>query len=263
MSDESPSAWGEGYAVRNGSNASARAAAATTLRYHRSPDGTFPWFLLTALLVVSDNLSMSHQNRVSSLGEFVDTHFRGTMMGNRGILHDQHGRLGTARWKQNSWVCCLLQFRERQRQVMAPAKYTELFVLDEAVALAAGHRPCSRCRPAQTADFRSKASPPGEPLSFKELDRALHRERIISRTREQRRHDCRFEALPDGAFVFRDNCAWLVAGDTLLRFTFAGYASPLPRPSGHPSVLTPPTTLTALAAGYQPLLHASAESPIT
>ena len=209
----------------------------------------------------SRNQSMSFQNRVSPLGEFVDTHFRGTIMGNRGILHDHHRRLGTSRWKHKSWVCCLLQFRGRQRQVMAPGKYTELFFLDEAVALAAGHRPCSTCRPDQAADFRSKASRLGEPLSLKELDAALHRERINSRTREQRRHDCRFEALPDGAFVFRDGCAWLVVGDRLLRFTFAGYASPIPRPGGQACVLTPPTTLRALNAGYQPLLHESSLPP--
>ena len=94
---------------------------------------------------------MPLQNRVTPFGEITAQPWRGALMGNRGILHDAQGRLGTARWRHNNWVCCVTEFRGRHRAPMpppgSPTRYTALFFRDEACALAAGHRPCAECRP--------------------------------------------------------------------------------------------------------------------
>src|SRR6476469_9350587 len=94
------------------------------------------------------------QNRVTPFGEIVAVPERGTMLGNRGILHDADGRL-RRRWAGRAWICCLLEFRGRRDPVMAPGHYTRLFFLDEPTALAAGHRPCAYCRRTAYLAFRS------------------------------------------------------------------------------------------------------------
>ena len=74
-------------------------------------------------------------------------------MGNRGIIHDAKTKtLLTRRWQHQAWICCLLSFKGYQHPIMGPSAYTELFFLDEATALAAGHRPCAYCR---RADFNA------------------------------------------------------------------------------------------------------------
>ena len=77
---------------------------------------------------------MPRQNRVTPWGAIINVTDRGMFMGNRGTLHDAHGRLISQRWTRNSWVSCLLSFKGRQRHVMTPGHYTELFFLDEATA---------------------------------------------------------------------------------------------------------------------------------
>ena len=93
-----------------------------------------------------EGAKMPLQNRVTPGGEIIADPARGTLMGNRGILHDAGQRLGVARWRHPHWIYCRLSFKGRRRAVMAPGRYTELFFLDEASALAAGHRPCYECR---------------------------------------------------------------------------------------------------------------------
>ena len=95
---------------------------------------------------------MPRQNRVTPFGEIIATPERGTFMGNRGILHDPDGRV-RRKWVLKNWLVCVLEFRGRKRTVMTPNRYTELFFLDEATALAAGHRPCAECRHARFIDF--------------------------------------------------------------------------------------------------------------
>ena len=95
---------------------------------------------------------MPRQNRVTPFGEIIATPERGTFMGNRGVLHDAEGRIRRA-WQVKRWIVCVLEFRGRKRTVMTPGPYTELFFLDEATALAAGHRPCAECRHARFLDF--------------------------------------------------------------------------------------------------------------
>ncbi len=199
---------------------------------------------------------MPLQNRVTPFGDIIATPERGLMMGNRGILHDGHRRLGRRRWTHKAWICCVTEFRGRTRQVMAPGRYTELFFLDEAVALAAGHRPCFECR---REAARAYAACWGASPRAGEMDRVLHAERLDGRRR--RIHVREADTLPDGAFVSREGAAWLVRGPLLLRYTPGGYDAAVERPGGVVEVLTPPATLRALRAGYAPLLHPSAGAP--
>src|SRR5262245_2769345 len=88
---------------------------------------------------------MPRQNRVTPFGEIIATPERGTFMGNRGVLDDETGKIRRT-WQVRRWLLCVLEFRGRHRTVMTPGHYTELFFLDEATGLAAGHRPCFECR---------------------------------------------------------------------------------------------------------------------
>ena len=99
---------------------------------------------------------MPLQNRVTPFGDIVATPERGTFTGNRGIIHDPHTKtLLSKRWSSPAWLICLCDFRGRRRDVMATRSWTELFFLDEATALAAGHRPCFYCRRMEANAFRA------------------------------------------------------------------------------------------------------------
>ncbi len=188
---------------------------------------------------------MTRQNRVLPTGEIVAYPGRGDMMGNRGCLHDAAGRLGQRRWMHRNWVACRLDFRGRRRRLMAPGRYTELFFLDEATALAAGHRPCGECRREDYLKFkRLWASPHGDD-SPAAMDLRLHRNRV-RRARSQVRHEAEAGALPDGAFILADGAAWLVTGGRLLRHGCAGYDALRPRPRGPVTVLTPRATVAVI-----------------
>lgn len=122
---------------------------------------------------------MTLQNRVQPDGRITDTPMRGMLMGNRGILHDDAMRLGKARWKSKAWIACVLSFKGRKRELMAPRRYTELFFLDEAVALAAGHRPCFECRKAEAKTFKALwQQSVGPAPRAADIDKALHSARI-------------------------------------------------------------------------------------
>ena len=195
------------------------------------------------------------QNRVLATGEIVSDPARGLFMGNRGILHDADRRLGKARWKHKAWIICRLEWKDRRRIPMSPGAYTELFFLDEAVALAAGHRPCALCRNEDFRSFRDAAMPGA---SASELDRRLHAERAVPRIFGQKRYSVPIDALPDGA-IFLGDAPTLVMGDTVRSVSADGYGEPRGRPSGcEVTVLTPPTSLRALETGYRPALHPGA-----
>ena len=203
---------------------------------------------------------MTLQNRVTPDGEIIADPARGTLMGNRGILHDARQRLGAARWRHPHWIFCRLAFKGRRREVMTPRRYTELFFLDAATALAAGHRPCCECR---REDFRSFQAAWrrafGQGASAGVIDRALHQARVEPRSRRQIRFEAPLDDLPDGAFVLlRDapSPPLLVQGDRLLPWRPGGYGPPRERRSGRVIVLTPAPTVAVLRAGYQ-LPHAA------
>lgn len=187
-------------------------------------------------------------------------------MGNRGILHGGEGRILRA-WQLKRWIVCVLEFRGRKRQVMTPGRYTELFFLDEATALAAGHRPCAECRHARFLDFCNawrQAHPDsgksGKPTA-QEIDDLLHAERVAP-DHSKRTFKAALNGLPDGVFVIVPAWgeeAYLVRGDELLAWSHGGYRERRRRPKGKKVwLLTPPSTVKAIQAGYFPDLHPSA-----
>ena len=192
---------------------------------------------------------MGLQNRVDPFGAILFSPARGALMGNRGgRLHRDDRTLAAARWKSRSWIICLCAFKGRRRAVFG-AGYSQLFFLDEPTALAAGHRPCFECRRADVAEFL-RAAAPG--FNAPALDARLDAERRDGHAK--RTHALPIDDLPDGAFFADGAQAFAVRGDRLLPWTFFGYGAPRPRPRGAMvDVLTPPTSLQALRAGYRPL----------
>jgi len=202
------------------------------------------------------------QNRVTPDGEIVSDPGRGLLMGNRGCLHGRDRELGVARWRSKLWICCVLEWKGIRRDPMPPRRWTALFFLDEATALAAGHRPCAHCRRADFLAFAEAwrrglglAARPRAP----EIDARLHAERVDSRTRRQRTQPVPAAGLPDGAMIRHGGGAGLVRSGRVLPWSFAGYGAPAAlAPEAQVELLTPLATVAALAAGYRPLLHPSA-----
>ena len=207
---------------------------------------------------------MPRQNRVTPLGELIATPARGLVYGNRGCLHDATGRIRRGHGGRR-WIACRLQFRGWHRSpLMQPGRFTELFFLDEATAFAAGHRPCALCRREDYNRFVAiwHGIHPGD-RGAEEIDLRLHGERLQS-TRERRLRELPLDELPDGAIVVDDNAPYLVRGAHLLAWTPAGYVNPVVRPRGtEATVVTPPSLLAVLRAGWEPvvpLLHPSART---
>ncbi len=212
---------------------------------------------------------MPHQNRLTPFSTIEAVAARGTLMGNRGILHDEQGRLGKARWRHPHWVTCLLEFKGRWRPVMQPHAYTELFFLDEATAFAAGHRPCGECRRPDYLRFLdawAKATGSDRAkLRAVAIDEIMQESRQVKRpgrgSRDQRTWRADLAGLPDGSIVrlANDDHAWVVSGSRLLRWSHDGYDRVKKRPSGEVEVLTPKATVAVFRAGYRPMLHPSAQ----
>lgn len=201
---------------------------------------------------------MARQNRVNPFGQIIATPARGTLMGNRGCLHDDLGRIRRQAVGKR-WILCLLAFKGRRRQVMAPGKYTELFFLDEATGLAAGHRPCAECQRSRYNQFvQTWAVVHGldKRPSAQDMDSLLHRQRV----NRQGSFVYSTEPLPDGVFVTPDEVhAYLRWRGHYLLWQPDGYrpaySSTL---SGQVRIMTPDATVRVLAAGYPVDVHASA-----
>jgi hypothetical protein len=206
------------------------------------------------------------RNRGTPLGEIVADPARGLVYANRGCLHDARGEL-RRRYNGRRWIACRLQFRSWQRPgLMMPGRFTELFFLDEATAMAAGHRPCALCRREDYREFTRRWDElhPGQ-RGADMIDAQLHAERVDGDSRARRRHDpVAAGTLPDGAFVLGDDGEpWLVLGDELLHWTPGGYDRRRPRPATAAALepVTPPSLIDLLRTGWSgavPLLHPSA-----
>lgn len=218
---------------------------------------------------------MAKQNRVDPSGAILADPARGLLMGNRGgPLHDDAGRIVRAH-KSRSWIICRTAFKNRRRQVMQPGRYTELFFLDEATALAAGHRPCFECRRQAAQAFAltmTRGSGQETPqngsavlsrLPAPVMDRMLHTDRRQPLEHPDRRieRDALF-GLPDGVFVCHGDQYYMIHGGTLIRWSFDGYRA-LDRAETSAmrnfQRLTPKATIAALRCGYAPGFHPSAE----
>ncbi len=205
---------------------------------------------------------MPFQNRVDPFGTIAAVADRGTMMGNRGgRIHRPDQTLSRRQWASKAWIICVTEFKNRQRpNMMMPNSYTELFFLDEATAMAAGHRPCYECRRADAnrfADCWRQGHDISEIVRAGMMDDRLHEERRVScRTKiPLKTHAGR---LPDGAMIVLDNKPWLVCRGGILEWSFAGYGKVRTIPDEPVEVLTPPSTLKTLVAGYTVALHPSA-----
>ena len=202
---------------------------------------------------------MHLQNRVTPFGEIVAISQRGTFTGNRGIIHDPATKtLLNRRWTTKAWLVCSCEYKGRRRAVMSGRSWTELFFLDEAVALAAGHRPCFACRREAPHRFReSWAAAKGEPVpSADAIDTVLHRERLQRGRKRVHPITGSLATLPDGAMVVVAGSAFTLHSGQAYRWTNEGYA-PAERLARADGLLTPPSTLMALGAGYRTVLHPS------
>lgn len=202
---------------------------------------------------------MTKQNRVDPEGKLVAVGSRGSLMGNRGCLHDDSGNI-VRQSARDAWVTCLLSFKDRQRQIMQPGHYTELFFLDEATALAAGHRPCSECRRDRYVDYLeawARAFGMDKRPTAKDIDQQLKRDR--SERRDTTVTD--LKNIPSGVIVKAKNTGdfYLVRNARLHRWTFDGYGpslSPIDVASAF-AVVTPSCHVRVLHCGYVPALHSS------
>jgi len=204
---------------------------------------------------------MPLQNRVTPFGDVVVDPHRGLFTGNRGIIHDPATRtLLKKRWSNPAWLICVCEFRGRRRKVMGGRSWTELFFLDEATALAAGHRPCFYCRRDDANRFRAcweEGNGVANVLA-PDIDAVLHRERFVS---SKRLHAMPSAAgrLPDGTMIAVEREAFVVSKGKPLRWTFGGYQT-TETPIRDAMLSTPPSTLRALASAYRPVLHPSAQA---
>jgi len=205
---------------------------------------------------------MTLQNRVTPFGDILAIPQRGLLTGNRGIIHDPATKtLLTRRWTSKAWLVCTCDYKNRRRDVMAERSWTELFFLDEAVALAAGHRPCFFCRREAALAFSAAwgdAKGESQPTATA-IDAVLHHERLDHGRKRIHPVPGPIPALPDGAMVVASGSAFTLARSRAYRWTTEGYEPPekLEHADG---LLTPPSTLSALQAGYRPILHPALES---
>lgn len=197
------------------------------------------------------------QNRVDPFGNIIKTGARGVWMGNRGLLHD-HSKNLVRPFRLKAWITCVLEFKGRRRQVMAPDKYTELFFMDEATAFAAGHRPCFECRREDARLFKRywlKGNPEygfTEKTPIREIDEILHKERI-DRNGKKVTIEMAATDIPDGTFILLNERPYLFYKHKLFEWSPSGYSKGIALPDATTlTVLTPVSVVNAFAAGYVP-----------
>lgn len=204
---------------------------------------------------------MPLQNRVDPFAQIHAVAAYGTFMGNRGgCIHDDKKRLKNQRWTSQRWIICVLHFKDRQRKLMSAGLYTELFFLDEATALAGGHRPCYECRRPDALKFRAALEAGGSVPASKsvtEIDRLIAGDIQSNLKGKVARQQIAPHHLPNGAFYAVGRAAFLKQDDQALPWSFDGYSAPVALHS-QAMRLTPAPTCAALASGYRPHIHASA-----
>ena len=198
-------------------------------------------------------MSRPLQNRVTPTGDIKAVPSRGTFLGNRGgRIHSDDQKLAK-RWASKQWICCVLDFKDRQRTVMGEG-YTELFFLDEATALAAGHRPCFECRRADALEFSGLwGSLRGrqERAKVAEMDKILHQERLGPH------QTLDYEAIPLGSMVLHEGDAYLKSREGAQLWSFSGYETPIAL-RGQIKAITPKSIRDILEAGYTAKTHPTA-----
>jgi len=168
----------------------------------------------------------------------------------------------------NLWIACDPDFGERKHSLSATGTWTPLFFLDDAVALAAGHRPCGFCRRSHYRDYQlgvTKALGQDALVGASILNRRLATERLasgrgLSRAGDRKLWTAFLRDLPDGTIVLAlGNRPHLWINESLQPFSFDGWGHPVAGAGiREVAVLTPPTSVLALGNGYTPLVHPSA-----
>lgn len=204
-------------------------------------------------------------NRVTPFGSLEKSKSRGAFLGNRGDLHAADGSIRRSH-AVKAWICCTLESTRGQRVTFdTPGRYTPLFFWDEAVALAAGHRPCAQCRRASFQDFkhaygRAKHLPAGHFTPVRDIDAELHRDRLDER-KNQRRFTARLADLPSGTFVAIGAGAGiphLLWDSAAYPWSHAGYCEPVSLERARQvDVLTPRLLVDVIRAGYVPAVRLS------
>lgn len=212
-----------------------------------------------------NGMTSPRQNRVDPWGTIVAVSSRGTLLGNRGILHDENKRIVKTHQHQ-SWVTCKLDYKNRKRKIMSPGTYTELFFLDEATAFAAGHRPCCECRRERYHEFKdfwvkANLAERKEFVTVSEINKVMHAERI--KKREKVSFKAAVSKLPDGTLFSHENAAYLVFETGIYLWSFAGYhrLSSVNLPA-KVDVLTPQSVVNAFRLGFKPDVHESVKAGI-
>jgi hypothetical protein len=199
------------------------------------------------------------RNRVTPLGDIVAIELRGAWTGNRGNLHQ--GTDVVRFHRSQLWITCALAYKGWKLPQWAPGRFSVLFFHDEAVSFAAGHRPCALCRrDSYNAYRRGWAAGLGTAVPLaSQIDRQLHGERIVRGTHRRRLHRSSWPELPAGAFVLLDDQPAVVLDSAVVPWTVRGYEAARSRPStGAAQVITPPSTVAALLAGYRPQIDPAA-----
>lgn len=198
---------------------------------------------------------MPLQNRVSPFGDICFSAHRGTLTGNRGVIHNDKQQI-TKHFQVKRWIICTLKYKNYQRKVMTLGRWTELFFLDEATALAAGHRPCTFCQRKRSIEFRQHWVAANQSffgisdIKVDAIDNILHQERM-----NREKPFLNIDDLPDDVFVEFNQKAYLICQKNLLEWSFGGYLAPIKKPPNIlVKVLTPLSSVRAIRNGFQPMI---------
>lgn len=202
------------------------------------------------------------QNRVDPNGNIIKTLARGALMGNRGVLHNERQEI-LRPFRLKAWIACVLEFKGRRRPIMAPNRWTELFFLDEATALSAGHRPCFECRREDAVRFKShwlSGNPEygfDERTSINEIDKIIHAQRIDHKGRKVT-YEAALTDLPTGTFVIHAGHPHLLRDGLLFPWSPFGYGPGIVlADDGRVFVLTPRSVVNTFKSGYLPKMGGS------
>ena len=203
------------------------------------------------------------QNRVDPRGALHADAEHGTLMCNRGILHDANNKI-VKQWQHKAWVTCLLEFGGLKRKPFTPNNYSELFFLDEVTALAAGHRPCGFCQRGRYRLFKdgwfqsNTSSDDTAPHTIGALDKALHAERVVHGG-GKKTYSAVLAELPFGAIFDSEGSIYLNGSTGPLPSSFRGYGAPVNLASSTSvQVLTPPSLVRMFQNGFTTRVHVTA-----
>lgn len=210
---------------------------------------------------------MPYQNRVDPWGALHAVTQRGSLLGNRGIIHNVDKKI-VATHRLQGWVTCVLDFKDIKRRVMSPGTYTELFFLDEATAFSAGHRPCSFCQRQRYTAFKDAwlaanqdilADLEGRSHAISLIDKLVHKERIVRGKKVTFLSP--LPTLPSGTMVEIADRAYLVWNHNVYGWSFSGYQKAkdvfLHRSDNSVIVLTPRSYVKTFRTGFLPRVHSS------